>query len=754
MKHSIGKNISLALLAVITLLSVFTVLDRGGQYIGKDYFKSEPFQHELANFEQGLVPLIIATPDKKELIKNISVSMEEIEEHRYRYGDMQEQLNSINTQYEGRTDEASIAARNQKIDDITKNFTDDKHIEEKIRKEKEMSIESYFRSIAKEKSNFEKSYSDFVYDLKNVDTNEHFTNGKMESKNAFKKEYSSKSGYLHESRISYSVGFSEYVENSFDSSFTGFTGETTTVVEEQAPESSVEMSDMLGNLGDRLGRFEGTIVIPDTSILNGARSNDYNAFIAQQRFFYAVSAIGLIAGIAFIVLWRKTKGSFRLVEIEETYRRFPIDVKLAVIMIIIVAAIGFTSNLSSSVFYLYDVYTSSANSSFYHSFTSIIFNGLCAIVLTLFALYQWKWLISSNRTVQSFLGEWENSLVYRWSLSLKGFFLKRSIAVQMLVLLVVIFFWGFGTMLVFLSGVVLLVWIPATLFIGIPVLVVLLSKTAYLNRLFVKTEEMARGVLRDEMEVKGNSVFAEQAISLNALRDQMKSSHSEQAKSERLKTELITNVSHDLRTPLTSIITYTDLLKNPNVTDEERASYIAILDKKSMRLKTLIEDLFEVSKMASGNMELDRRKVDLTQLLQQAIAEHQEEIDKSGLDFRVTIGTKPIMSYVDGQKWWRVLDNLILNAVKYTLPGTRVYITLDEVDKEAIFVVKNITKYELGNDVDELAERFKRADTSRNTEGSGLGLAIAQSIVDLHGGILRVEVDGDLFKVTVKIGVI
>ena len=270
----------------------------------------------------------------------------------------------------------------------------------------------------------------------------------------------------------------------------------------------------------------------------------------------------------------------------------------------------------------------------------------------------------------------------------------------------------------------------------------------------VKTEEMAKGVIGNKIEVKGKSPIAEHAASLNQLRDRIKSSHSEQAKSERLKTELITNVSHDLRTPLTSIITYTDLLKNPNITDEERASYIAILDKKSMRLKTLIEDLFEVSKMATGNIELDKRKVDLTQLLQQAIAEHQEDIDKSGLEYRVTIGTKPIMSYVDGQKWWRVLDNLIINTLKYALPNTRVYINLDQVDGEAVFVIKNIAKYELGNDINELTERFKRADTSRHTDGSGLGLAIAQSIVDLHGGSLRMEVDGDLFKVTVKIAAI
>lgn len=141
----------------------------------------------------------------------------------------------------------------------------------------------------------------------------------------------------------------------------------------------------------------------------------------------------------------------------------------------------------------------------------------------------------------------------------------------------------------------------------------------------------------------------------------------EQAKSERLKTELITNVSHDLRTPLTSIITYTDLLKKPNITEEERQQYIHILDKKSERLKVLIEDLFEVSKMASGNIELHRSRVDLTQLIQQAVGEHKEDLTQSQLDLRMTMPHDPIFAYVDGQKWWRLIDNLIVNVLKYAL---------------------------------------------------------------------------------------
>ncbi len=213
-------------------------------------------------------------------------------------------------------------------------------------------------------------------------------------------------------------------------------------------------------------------------------------------------------------------------------------------------------------------------------------------------------------------------------------------------------------------------------------------------------------------------------------------------------------MSHDLRTPLTSIITYTDLLKNTDLTEEERQKYVDILDKKSAKLKTLIEDLFEVSKMASGNIEILKQRVDLAQMLQQAVGEHEEDFKAAGLDLRVAIHEQPIYAEVDGQKWWRVVDNLLVNARKYSLEGTRVYVSLQVVSGVAEFAIKNIAKYELGENIEELTERFKRADTSRHTEGSGLGLAIAQSIIDLHGGQLKLEVDGDLFKVTVRVNIV
>lgn len=687
----------------MAVLALLTLIRDSGNYIGKNYFDSDEFNAELRSFESSIVSLILAVPDSEELKKNITVTAEEIDEHRYRFGSLQDQLDSIKFQYEGRTDEASIAERNKKMEDITKNFEDDGHVADKIRLEKEKQVDGYFLALERRKNEFLNYDKGFIYKLKNKETGEEFTNGEMNTKLAYKKEYSSKSNYLRGNVINDSIDNSWYVQN-----LVGYTHP----------------------------QFEGTIAVSEASIKNGDRAYSYQYFKKEERFFLGILILGVMAAVVFVLLWRKEKKHFQHEEGKRKYRSLPIDVQWVLFFVSIFIVFTATDELRNGILH-------------YGGYDIPIFTLIIAILAATFVFYQWEWLKDGFGSF-----DWKNTLLHSWYNSLEGFFLKRTIGIQTLIMLIVIFFWGFGTLLTLVQGFALIIWIPATIFIGMPVLVFLMSRMAYLNRIMMKTEEMARGVIGNQIEVRGKSPIAEHAASLNELRDRIKSSHSEQAKSERLKTELITNVSHDLRTPLTSIITYTDLLKNPSITDEERASYIAILDKKSMRLKTLIEDLFEVSKMATGNIELDKRKVDLTQLLQQAIAEHQEDIDKSGLEYRVGIGTKPIMSYVDGQKWWRVLDNLIINTLKYALPNTRVYINLDQIDGEAVFVIKNIAKYELGNDVNELTERFKRADTSRHTDGSGLGLAIAQSIVDLHGGSLRMEVDGDLFKVTVKIAVI
>lgn len=224
----------------------------------------------------------------------------------------------------------------------------------------------------------------------------------------------------------------------------------------------------------------------------------------------------------------------------------------------------------------------------------------------------------------------------------------------------------------------------------------------------------------------------------------------DEIKSERMKSELITNVSHDLKTPLTSIINYVDLLQRDNLSEDDKKEYLKILDNKSKRLKVLIEDLFEAAKASTGNIELNIEEINIVSVLRQTMGEFTEKIESEKLDFKVNIPDNKIILALDGARMWRVFENLISNALKYSLKGTRVYIDLRETDSEVVFEIKNVSGYELNCEVNELKERFKRADLSRNTEGSGLGLAIANGLVEIQGGKLDISIDGDLFKVRVS----
>jgi signal transduction histidine kinase len=287
--------------------------------------------------------------------------------------------------------------------------------------------------------------------------------------------------------------------------------------------------------------------------------------------------------------------------------------------------------------------------------------------------------------------------------------------------------------------------------VGLITLILLMIRIDYLNKIIISIDQIATAEWKEPLPIKGKSALTQAAINVNHIQQQIQTSQHVQVKSERLKTELITNVSHDLRTPLTSIMTYTALLKSQDLTSDEQNAYVEIIDRKSKRLQTLIDDLFEVSKMASGNVELHKDKIDINQLLHQALAEYDEAIKDSTLQFRTQSLENPIFATVDGQKLWRVFDNLIGNILKYSLEQTRVYISVQEINDQVKLTFKNVSKYELNEQADELFERFKRGDTSRQTEGSGLGLAIAKSIIDLHGGELNIKIDGDLFKVTITL---
>lgn len=245
----------------------------------------------------------------------------------------------------------------------------------------------------------------------------------------------------------------------------------------------------------------------------------------------------------------------------------------------------------------------------------------------------------------------------------------------------------------------------------------------------------------------------EVAEAVNHIRDGLMESVNESLKNEKLKADLITNVSHDIKTPLTSIVNYVDLLKRENLGNENARNYIRILDEKSQRLKQLTEDLVETSKITSGNVKLDMQKIDMVELLYQTGGEFNERFEARNLTIVTKIPNKSMYIYADGRQLYRSLENLYTNAAKYALENTRVYVELSNNDNKVVFTIKNVSKNELDIVSDgkvDLTERFVRGEKSRTTEGSGLGLSIAKNLTTLMGGKFEINVDGDLFIATIE----
>lgn len=238
-------------------------------------------------------------------------------------------------------------------------------------------------------------------------------------------------------------------------------------------------------------------------------------------------------------------------------------------------------------------------------------------------------------------------------------------------------------------------------------------------------------------------------VDLNAISKGMQKAVDQRIRSDRFRTELITNVSHDLKTPLTSIINYVDLLKKRNLADETARNYLEVLDRKSQRLKTLTEDLVEASKASAGVLPVERQRLETCQLVEQALGEYAEKLTAAQLTVVTRYPKEGAFILADGRHLWRILDNLLSNCAKYAMPGTRVYVDVVRKDGQVLLAVKNISADPLNLPAEELLQRFVRGDDARTGEGSGLGLSIAQSLTNLQGGKFRLQVDGDLFKACV-----
>lgn len=310
----------------------------------------------------------------------------------------------------------------------------------------------------------------------------------------------------------------------------------------------------------------------------------------------------------------------------------------------------------------------------------------------------------------------------------------KLLAINAVILLIITSIWFFGIPVVILYSVIL--------FFIIRKYVDKISEKY--SKLREATSKIAEGNLDVKIE-EDLGLFEPFKGDLEKIQCGFKKAVDEEVKSQRMKTDLISNVSHDLKTPLTAIITYADLLKDENLSDEKRKQYIETLDRKAQRLQVLIENLFEVSKATSGNITLNIENIDVVSLMKQTLFELEDKLEEASLLVRKNMPKEKVILPLDSQRTFRVFENLIINITKYAMPNTRVFIDIIENEDDVAIIMKNMAAEEITFNVDTIAERFVRGDESRNTEGSGLGLAIAKSFVELQGGTFNISVDGDLY---------
>jgi len=383
---------------------------------------------------------------------------------------------------------------------------------------------------------------------------------------------------------------------------------------------------------------------------------------------------------------------------------------------------------------------------YYRSNYGILLTGILTLTLNTIAIISYLSFVKRIKAKTL----WKNSMFYAIiSWFNEGVTLGRVTSQILLkfgvyfftIIFLVVAMGGFGAFLAFI--------------ISMYVLYVILNNAIGRRKLLAAVQNIAAGNIDGKVnitELKGDNLLL--AYEINNMSAGLQQAVEKSLKDERLKTDLITNVSHDIKTPLTSIINYVDLIKRENIEDAKIKGYIEVLDSKSQRLKTLTEDLVEASKISSGNIEIILTQMNFTELLQQTNGEFDNKFSEKNLEIITHIPEYPVIINGDGRRIWRILENLYNNIHKYAMENTRVYISLLVVQSNMVLTLKNISKYSLNIEANELTERFIRGDVSRSTEGSGLGLAIAKNLTTLQGGTFDIYLDGDLFKATITFPII
>ncbi|MBO0418740.1 MAG: sensor histidine kinase [Vagococcus fluvialis] len=647
------------------------------------------------------------------------ISPDQVEIYRQRYGDLGTQILDIKSQYQERlelaveekTKETLQKERDDKIKAIVENFTDDEAVKKKI-------IDEEMAYIKKNKKTIEEDIKPYLSDanelyhyfFKDTQTGDVYTN--VEGLNKYSTETE-----VREKLKSQAVGKVknfEYGINLYN------------FIKPEATQSGLFQTSV--------ANLKGSYVIPKGSFLDTKIKEQEKEAEFFSKLIY-VGIFSMLIGIGILYFYVNSK------MLIDFMNKIPLDVATVVFL-----GLGFMAAAQALVIYPYNVGNSLRNMRMLVS--PVVIGTACLLISFVMLKVLWQKLLPKYRKVD--LKEvWQDSAFYKLYEKIISIFNKLPFSSKIVVILLVVVANLFA---LFILRRMYFSSFYRMILLGVMVVVILVEiRLVYLALKRTKKimEQSKNWMVEYDQPVSQNTSLKELDRELTQLNKLIETSQKDTVQSEMLKTELLTNVSHDLRTPLTSIITYGDLLKQESLTDDNRKEYIEIINKKAQRMKHLIDDLFEVTKMNNGEIILDKSEVNLTQLLQQSVSEYSEEFEDHHLKFIFNKPEEAINLPLDGERMWRVFDNIFGNAIKYSMPETRVYLKLEKQNDMAKIELKNISQHELNEEADQLMEKFKRGDSSRHTEGSGLGLAIINSIVSLHDGNIDIQVDGDLFKLTI-----
>ncbi|MBO0486852.1 sensor histidine kinase [Vagococcus fluvialis] len=647
------------------------------------------------------------------------ISPDQVEIYRQRYGDLGTQILDIKSQYQERlelaveekTKETLQKERDDKIKAIVENFTDDEAVKKKI-------IDEEMAYIKKNKKTIEEDIKPYLSDanelyhyfFKDTQTGDVYTN--VEGLNKYSTETE-----VRENLKSQAVGKVknfEYGINLYN------------FIKPEATQSGLFQTSV--------ANLKGSYVIPKGSFLDTKIKEQEKEAEFFSKLIY-VGIFSMLIGIGILYFYVNSK------MLIDFMNKIPLDVATVVFL-----GLGFMAAAQALVIYPYNVGNSLRNMRMLVS--PVVIGTACLLISFVMLKVLWQKLLPKYRKVD--LKEvWQDSAFYKLYEKIISIFNKLPFSSKIVVILLVVVANLFA---LFILRRMYFSSFYRMILLGVMVVVILVEiRLVYLALKRTKKimEQSKNWMVEYDQPVSQDTSLKELDRELTQLNKLIETSQKDTVQSEMLKTELLTNVSHDLRTPLTSIITYGDLLKQESLTDDNRKEYIEIINKKAQRMKHLIDDLFEVTKMNNGEIILDKSEVNLTQLLQQSVSEYSEEFEDHHLKFIFNKPEEAINLPLDGERMWRVFDNIFGNAIKYSMPETRVYLKLEKQNDMAKIELKNISQHELNEEADQLMEKFKRGDSSRHTEGSGLGLAIINSIVSLHDGNIDIQVDGDLFKLTI-----